>query len=57
MRIVDCHVHLNGEAAAADVLKALDANSIALFAELGLTPAQQERILSGTAEDLFPAKR
>jgi predicted TIM-barrel fold metal-dependent hydrolase len=28
-----------------------------IFKELGLTPAQQERILSGTADELFPAKR
>ncbi|HEY3321951.1 MAG TPA: amidohydrolase family protein [Planctomycetota bacterium] len=28
MRIVDCHVHLTGEAIAADVLKAMDANGV-----------------------------
>ncbi|MCY3019058.1 MAG: amidohydrolase family protein [Planctomycetota bacterium] len=28
MRIVDCHVHLNGEVSAADVVKAADANGV-----------------------------
>ena len=30
---------------------------LAIFSELGLTPAQKERILSGTADELFPARR
>jgi predicted TIM-barrel fold metal-dependent hydrolase len=30
---------------------------LAIFNELGLTPAQKERILSGTADELFPARR
>jgi predicted TIM-barrel fold metal-dependent hydrolase len=32
-------------------------NDLKLFGELGLSAAQQERILSGTAEEVFPATR
>jgi predicted TIM-barrel fold metal-dependent hydrolase len=32
-------------------------NDLKLFDEIGLTPAQKERILSGTADELFPARK
>ena len=32
-------------------------SDLALFDELGLTPAQKERIFSGTADELFPSTR
>jgi predicted TIM-barrel fold metal-dependent hydrolase len=53
MRIVDCHIHLNGQADAGDVLQAMDANSVDRIIVL----SQSERkSLSKTRENLLVAK-
>lgn len=54
MRIVDCHVHLNGEAVAADVVKALDANGVARM----IVISQVERVsLRQTRNNILSAKK
>lgn len=54
MRIVDCHVHLGGEAVAADVVKALDANGVAR----ALVISSPERVsIRQTRDNLLRARK
>jgi len=54
MRIVDCHVHLSGEVAPAEALKALDANGVARI----LAISEPDRVsIRQTREKLLRAKK
>ncbi len=53
MRIVDCHIHLHGQADAGDVLQAMDANSVD---RIILLSKCERKSLSKTRENLVAAK-